>query len=57
MAEIGCRALRRRSRHPLATITEVNLRSSLPRRSGLRVDPTLCRHLLQVGTLLGALVK
>jgi hypothetical protein len=36
-------------------MTEVNLGSSLPRRSDLRVDPTLYRQLLQVGTLLGAL--
>jgi hypothetical protein len=42
----------------LAAIAEVDLGSDLLRRlSELRVDPTLCRYLPQVGTLPGVLVE
>ena len=44
MAAIGCRALGCEARCPLATITEVNLGSSLLRRiRDLRVAGALCR--------------
>ena len=58
MSEVDCRALGRGARQPLAAITEVDLGSGLLRRlSDLRVDPTLCRYLPQVGTLPGVLVE
>jgi hypothetical protein len=58
MPEIDCRALGRRARQPLAAIAEVDLGSNLLRRlSDLRVDPTLCRDLPQVGTLPGPHVE
>jgi hypothetical protein len=45
MAEIDCRALGRRARHHLATITEINLGSSLlGRLSDLRVAAATCRR-------------
>ena len=58
MFEVDCRALGRRARQPLAAVAEVDLGSDLLRRlSEMRVDPTLCRYLPQVGTLPGGLVE
>lgn len=58
MSEVDCRALGRRARQPLAAIAEVDLGSDFLRRlSELRVDPTLCRYLPQVGTLQGLFVE
>lgn len=58
MSEVDRRALGRRARQPLAAVAEVDLGSDLLRRlSELRVDPTLCRYLPQVGTLPGVLVE